>query len=76
MSDPSDRFERDAAANADRAMATPTPATPAMAGVQRFAESGASDTVQREGAPEEEEEPTAQGMFVQREGEEEEEATE
>lgn len=70
VSDPSDRFEREASANAERAMAAPAPeahlsGAPAAAGA----------AVQREAAAEEEEEePTAQGTFVQRqEGEEEEE---
>ena len=77
LSDPSDRFEREAASNAERVMASPTPvqatATTAPA-VQRHAaeEDGAEVQglfVQRQG--EEEEEPV-QGLFVQREGEEEE----
>jgi Domain of unknown function (DUF4157) len=54
VSDPSDRFEREAAATAERAMSSP-----AVAPVQR----------QEEGQEEEEEEPTAQGSFVQREEE-------
>ena len=54
VSDPSDRFEREAAASADQAMAAPaTPAAP----------------VQREAAAEEEEKPAAQ-TFVQRAGDE------
>jgi hypothetical protein len=78
VSDPSDRFEREASANADRVMSTPAPApvqtltSGAPAQVQRHADEpevqGAF--VQREG--EEDEEPV-QGLFVQREGEEEEE---
>lgn len=63
VSDPSDRFEQEAAANADRAMSASAPTTVSPSG----------PAVQREEAPEEEE-PTAQGTFVQREGEEEEEA--
>jgi hypothetical protein len=79
VSDPSDRFEREAAANAERAMAASTgPALTASAAapaVQRH-EAGESEEpvqglfVQRQG--EEEEEPV-QGLFVQRQGEEEEE---
>jgi hypothetical protein len=61
VSDPSDRFEREAADNADRAISAPAPATVSPSG----------PAVQREAAPEETE-PTAQGTFVQREGEEEE----
>jgi Domain of unknown function (DUF4157) len=67
ISDPSDRFEREAAANAERAMAAPA----ASAAV-----SAAGPAVQRqEAAPEEPEEepPTAQGSFVQRQQDPEEE---
>jgi hypothetical protein len=68
VSDPSDRFEREAAANADRVMAAPAPAPafPASVGVQR--DLGNGMPVQRDEAPEvdEEQEPTAQGSFVQR----------
>jgi uncharacterized protein DUF4157 len=67
VSDPSDRFEREAVANADQVMSGPAPA--AMPGVQRMSADGAA--VQREEAPEEEEE-TAQ-TYVQREEEEAEE---
>ena len=80
VSDPSDRFEREAAANAERVMAGPTvaPATVSPSGpaVQRH-EAGHEEEavqglfVQRQDA-EEEEEPV-QGLFVQRQGEEEEE---
>ncbi len=55
VSDPSDRFEREASATAERAMAMP--AAP----------------VQRQAEEEPEEEPTAQGLFVQRQEEEPEE---
>jgi ribosomal protein L12E/L44/L45/RPP1/RPP2 len=62
VSDPSDRFEREAVANADRVMASAPAAAP---DVQRSAD-GAVPMVQREEeAPEEEEEPAAQ-TFVQR----------
>jgi hypothetical protein len=61
VSDPSDRFEREAVATAERAMAAP--AAPAV--------SGAGPAVQRQEAPEQEvpeEEPApVQGMFVHRE---------
>ncbi len=56
VSDPSDRFEREASANADRAMAGPAP-------VQTL--SASAPAVQREEAEEEE----LQGLFVQREEE-------
>lgn len=60
VSDPSDRFEREASANADRVMAGPAP-------VQAL--SASAPSVQREEAEEEE----VQGLFVQREEAEEEE---
>jgi hypothetical protein len=80
VSDPSDRFEREASANADRVMSDPAPAQstgqsagPATATAQRHEEDETVQGafVQREEAPEEEEQ-TAQGSFVQREAEEEE----
>jgi hypothetical protein len=62
VSDPGDRFERAAADNAARVMGEPAP-------VQRHAEgTGAPAAVQREGEDEEE---TAQGLFVQRQDSEE-----
>jgi hypothetical protein len=72
VSDPGDRFEREAAANAERVMSQPVPAAP----VQRSADSSAPTAVavQRE----EEEEETAQASHdpsVQREEEQEEEQT-
>lgn len=69
VSDPSDRFERDAVANADRVMATPTPGH--SPDVQRCAAGSDTPSVQREG---DEEEETAQ-TFVQRADEEGEEET-
>lgn len=62
LSDPGDRFERDAAANADRVMSAPTP-------VQTAAAPAAGPSVQRHAA---EEEAAVQGIFVQRQEEEEE----
>ena len=79
VSDPSDRFEREAASNAERVMAAPAgvaPTTSAAAPAVQRHEAGDGEEpvqglfVQRQG--EEEEEPV-QGLFVQREGEEEEE---
>lgn len=68
VSDPSDRFEREAAANAERAVAAPS--TPSTVGTS-------GPAVQRQDAPPEEEEkpdeeagPTAQGAFIQREADE------
>lgn len=60
VSDPSDRFEREATATADRVMAAPAPVVASPSG----------PAVQRQEAPEEEqteEEPAVQGAFVQRE---------
>ena len=82
VSDPSDRFEREAAANAERAMAAPTGPAPATSSagpaVQRHEDGDIEEPVQglfvqRQG--EEEEEEPVQGLFVQRQGEEEEEET-
>lgn len=70
VSDPSDRFEREAVANADRLMAAPVVASPSGPAVQRCED---GESVQREEAPEAEEgeeEKMAQ-TFVQREEEEE-----
>ncbi len=63
ISDPSDRFEWEAAANAERAMSGPAP-------VQMAALSAAGPSVQRHAT---EDEASIQGMFVQRQEEEEEE---
>src|SRR6478735_3396911 len=73
VSDPSDRFEREASANADRVMSAPAPAAAAQlssagGAVQRHEadeETAQGSFVQRAEAGEEEEE-TAQGSFVQR----------
>lgn len=81
VSDPGDGFEREAAATAERAMATPPsmPVAPAIAAPAPAAvaqrESDEHVPVQREAeAPDEEkeeEEPVAQGLFLQRTGDEE-----
>lgn len=80
VSDPSDRFEQEAVANADRVLSQPSPAAPAP--VSEPAQAAAAPAavtapaVQREAAEDEDEEPAAvQGSFVQRaeEGAEEEE---
>ena len=74
VSDPSDRFEREAAANADRVMAAPAPVqtaalSPSGPAVQRHVGEHEDEVqgsfVQRAGDEEEEE---VQGLFVQREG--------
>ena len=85
VSDPSDRFEREASANAEKAMsgagagaAATAQLSASSAAVQREEapeeETAQGSFVQREEAPEEEE--AAQGSFVQREEAPEEEATE
>lgn len=82
VSDPSDRFEREAVANADRLMSSPAPA----AGVQRCEDGGhssAEESVQRIAVQREEEAPAAEEgeeekmaqTYVQREEEAEEEAS-
>jgi hypothetical protein len=77
LSDPSDRFEREAASNAEHVMSSPAP-------VQTAAVSTSGPAVQRAEEEEElqglfvqraEEEEELQGAFVQREGEEEDEAS-
>lgn len=76
VSDPSDRFEREAASTAERAMAAPAPApvpvAAAAAPVQRDVDEAAAPPVQRDEAPaeEEKEEEAVQGAFVQRDEEE------
>ncbi len=60
VSDPSDRFEREAVATADRVMSDPAPVPVAAAPV-------AGPAVQREAEEEPVEEPPVQGSFVQRE---------
>jgi hypothetical protein len=83
VSDPSDRFEQEASANAERVMAQPAPvseAGSAPASGTSPATPSASAAVQRQAEDEEEEPADVQGSFVQRaadgakaEGEEEEE---
>ena len=76
VSDPSDRFEREAASTAERAMAAPAPAPVPVAGaaapVQREVDEADAPPVQRDEAPaeEEKEEEAVQGAFVQRDEEE------
>lgn len=70
VSDPSDRFEQEAASNAERVMSQPAP----VAGVQRSADTSASTgVVQRE--EEEEEVQGAHDPSIQREEEEEEQTS-
>jgi hypothetical protein len=64
VSDPSDRFEREAVANADRVMSAPAPAPAHAHDVQRCSDESAS--VQREEAPAEQEEEATAQTFVQR----------
>ncbi|WP_326698773.1 DUF4157 domain-containing protein [Streptomyces sp. NBC_01754] len=69
VSDPSDRFEREAMANADRVMADPAPAVPS--GPAAVPAAAAAPAVQREATEDEDEEPAdVQGSFVQRAQEE------
>ncbi|MGY5068492.1 eCIS core domain-containing protein [Streptomyces griseus] len=69
VSDPSDRFEREAVANADRVLADPAPETAAPA-VSESAPATATmpaPAVQREATEDEDEQPAdVQGSFVQR----------
>ncbi|MGW8851353.1 eCIS core domain-containing protein [Streptomyces xiamenensis] len=78
VSDPSDRYEREAVANAERAMAEPVPSSPAGAEAAAPVAAPAPATsaaVQRteEDEGEDEEPADVQGAFVQRAAEEEEE---
>lgn len=66
VSDPSDRFEREATANAERAVAAPVPAGTSGPAVQRQE----APPAEEEEKPEEEAAPTAQGAFIQREADE------
>jgi Domain of unknown function (DUF4157) len=69
VSDPSDRFEREAAVNAERVISAPVPDPATATGLGA---TGTAVAVQRQEDEQAEEEPTAQGAFVQREeGEEE-----
>ncbi|WSU30062.1 DUF4157 domain-containing protein [Streptomyces anulatus] len=80
VSDPSDRFEREAVANADRVLSDPAPET-APAPAPAAPVSAPASAVQRAATEDEEEQPAdVQGSFVQRAaekkpGEEEEEET-
>jgi hypothetical protein len=66
VSDPSDRFEREAAANAERVMSAPAPTAGSPAGL----------AVQRQEGEEEPEDAAVQGVFVQRQESEEEQPEE
>ncbi len=71
VSDPSDRFERAAVANAERAMALPAPVQRAAGEPGPASSSTGAAAVQRDEAPEEED--AAAQTFVQRQEEEQEE---
>lgn len=78
VSDPGDRFEQEAAANAERVMSQPAPAAaPPAAPAPASAPTAAAPPVQRQTEDEDEEPADVQGSFVQRAteggGEEEEE---
>ncbi|WP_262697639.1 MULTISPECIES: DUF4157 domain-containing protein [Streptomyces] len=78
VSDPSDRFEREASANAERVMAEPSPAPAPATAPESAAPSTAAPGVQRQEADEDEQPADVQGAFVQRaakDGAEEEEET-
>ncbi|MFB7243987.1 hypothetical protein CW362_37760 [Streptomyces populi] len=69
VSDPSDRYEREASANAERVMSAPAPAAHAPEGATAVA--GPSAVVQRESEQDDEQPADVQGLFVQRAEEEE-----
>ena len=71
VSDPSDRFERAAVANAERAMALPAPAQRSTDGTGPAGSPDGPAAVQRDEAPEEEE--ASAQTFVQRQEDEQEE---
>ncbi|MPY38205.1 DUF4157 domain-containing protein [Streptomyces adustus] len=73
VSDPSDRYEREASANAERVMSAPAPAAAAQATEGPAAVPGPSATVQREAEQQDEEPADVQGLFVQRAEEEQQE---
>ena len=80
ISDPSDRFEREAVSNADRLMSAPAAAPGPTHDIQRCSDESASQrcsdesaSVQREEAPAEEEEEATAQTFVQRQEDEAEE---
>lgn len=79
VSDPADRFEQEAAANAERALREPAPDRPAATTEPASPAAPAYAPVQRQAADEDEEPADVQGSFVQRDaeggGEEEEEET-
>ena len=65
VSDPADRFEREAVANADRVLSDPAPA--AAPAAPSVASPSAAPAVQREATEDEDEQPAdVQGSFVQR----------
>ncbi|MFE9611275.1 DUF4157 domain-containing protein [Streptomyces sp. NPDC006012] len=69
VSDPSDRFEQEASANAERVLAAPAPAPePGAAPLEAAPPAAAATTapVQRQAADEDEEPADVQGSFVQR----------
>lgn len=78
LSDPSDRFEREAASNAERVMSAPAPVQTAPISTSGPAVQRAEEEEEVQGAfvqRAEGEEEEVQGLFVQREGEEEDEAS-
>ena len=75
VSDPSDRFEQEAASNADRVMSGPAPVQTLSASGPAVQREGEEDEevqglfVQRHGGDDHDHEEPVQGLFVQREGE-------
>jgi hypothetical protein len=66
VSDPSDRYEREATANAERAMSAPGPEAVATRAPEPAVTAGPAAAVQRQSEGEDEEPADVQGMFVQR----------
>ncbi len=66
ISDPSDRFEQEASANAERVMAQPAPVSEAPPAPPSGSASASSAAVQRQAEDEEEQPADVQGSFVQR----------
>lgn len=75
VSDPSDRYEQAASANADRVMSSSAPAPTPQISAQRHADDEHSGDVAQRGlsieGPEEQEEETGAGMIAQRADEDE-----
>ncbi|MFI5794646.1 DUF4157 domain-containing protein [Streptomyces sp. NPDC051677] len=73
VSDPSDRFEREASANAERVLSAPAPAPAAPAAERAAAAPEPAAAIQRQAEEADEEPADVQGLFVQRAEEEQQE---